>query len=275
MFKKLNDRVFPKADTLSVKVKHPFKIMEFRYGHLLGDGYRIPAERKTRANAASFRLTQGAVNQEYLEDEAAFLRMIGYSINKDPKLTKVSKTGFRSPNPYLLRVETYRFSSFWDLYNIWYPITINVNTGVLERKKVVPRDVEKYRSARTLAKWIMDDGGAHGSAFSIHTNSFTWEEVERLCNIINTKFDLKSYPYWKYKGATQRETRWPIIYIPAASINQFIMTVYPFVHPSRRYKLEDIGIRNKSWEPNLAHRNLNLEPYMSDFDRFFIPKSRL
>jgi hypothetical protein len=77
-----------------------------------------------------------------------------------------------------------------------------------------------------------------------HTNSYTRSEVELLCKVLQTKFDLQCKPrkpafldrqcnVQKRKGEGQYA-----IYISASSQKQFISIVKPYIHPSMLYKLE-------------------------------------
>lgn len=77
---------------------------------------------------------------------------------------------------------TTRSLSIWNtFYNMWY------SSGI----KCVPENISMYLTPISLAYWFMDDGGRTGSGIHLNTNAFSLSDVERLCHILNDKFNLK------------------------------------------------------------------------------------
>jgi hypothetical protein len=55
-----------------------------------------------------------------------------------------------------------------------------------EGKKIIPPNIDKLLTARSLAYWIMDDGGQN-PGFIFNTQGFTKEEVELLIKVLDEK----------------------------------------------------------------------------------------
>lgn len=74
----------------------------------------------------------------------------------------------------------------------------------------------------------MDDGGKDGSGLRISTNNFTENEVDKLINILNLKYELECY-----KRSQKHQY---IIYIPKKSIEKLYNIINEYLVPSMRYK---------------------------------------
>jgi hypothetical protein len=77
----------------------------------------------------------------------------------------------------------------------------------------------------------MDDGSSLGKGARIATNCFTLEEVNFLCNILKSRYNIIATPNkcGKDKGY--------ILYIHVNSMNIFTKIVKPYLLPSLYYKL--------------------------------------
>jgi hypothetical protein len=77
----------------------------------------------------------------------------------------------------------------------------------------------------------MDDGSSLGKGVRIATNCFTLEEVNFLCNVLKSKYNIIATPNkcGKDKGH--------IIYIHVNSMKIFTNIVKPYLLPSLYYKL--------------------------------------
>jgi hypothetical protein len=77
----------------------------------------------------------------------------------------------------------------------------------------------------------MDDGSSLGKGARIATNCFTLEEVNFLCNILKSKYNIIATPNksGKDKGF--------ILYIHINSMKIFTKIVKPYLLPSLYYKL--------------------------------------
>jgi hypothetical protein len=77
----------------------------------------------------------------------------------------------------------------------------------------------------------MDDGGAVSYGLKLATNSFTLQEVELLCKIINHKYRIVA------RHVSAGVPNQHLIYIPASSMPTLANIVRPHMHPSMYYKL--------------------------------------
>lgn len=102
-------------------------------------------------------------------------------------------------------------------------------------KKKVPKLIHRWMTPRALAVWFMDDGSIKSRthhARIINTHSFTKQEIERLCDVLKSKYHLAAVPR-KQKDGTQ-------IMILAESAQAFADLISPYMHPSMRYKLKGL-----------------------------------
>ena len=98
-------------------------------------------------------------------------------------------------------------------------------------KKIIPSDLEKYMNSISLSVWIMDDGGWTGEGVRISANSFTFEDLKRLQNILKKKFDLDCTIQ-----KISLKDRYSI-YIKKNSIDKLRVITLPHIHKSMLYKL--------------------------------------
>lgn len=98
-------------------------------------------------------------------------------------------------------------------------------------KKIIPKNINNLLTARSLAYWIMDDGGRANYGIRIATNSFTLEEIEILVKVLKDKFDLNC-TIQKIETVGQS-----IIYIKAESMSKLNELVQPYMHKSMLYKV--------------------------------------
>lgn len=111
-----------------------------------------------------------------------------------------------------------------------------------EKVKIVPSNIEELLTARGLAYWYMDDGGADRSGYVYYTNNFTKEEVELLVRVLKNKFSLDCSIHTR----NDKVNKPYMIYIRANSWNRFKSLIEPYVIPHFAYKLELRG----SWIVN-------------------------
>lgn len=77
----------------------------------------------------------------------------------------------------------------------------------------------------------MDDGGAHASGLTLHTNNFTIAEVNILIELLHTKYGIVANKWVKYGR--------PVIYVRSGSMDTLRTLVTPYMHSSFLYKLEN------------------------------------
>lgn len=168
------------------------------FGGLLGD---VHAERRSfitkhglKLGNTRFTFKQGSPNVQYLLHNWKLLSEQGYTSTKKPVLKKT--IGKNNKVYFNIKFNTYTSSSFNELHDAFY----------IKGKKRVPDNkyLDLYLTPLALATWIMDDGSKEKKAgLMIHTNSFTYPDVVRLCEFINKKYDLESYPRIRNKEKEQ------------------------------------------------------------------------
>ena len=81
----------------------------------------------------------------------------------------------------------------------------------------------------------MDDGSKEKNAgLLIHTNSFKYKDVVRLCEFINKKYELEACPRIRNKGKEQYA-----IYITKNNLMKVINIVEKYFSPDMMRKLYD------------------------------------
>lgn len=211
-----NTLPFIKPKTRAIKRIGPHNedIISVIMGSILGDSYAEKHGEGTR-----FTFQQEESNMEYLVWFHKFFVERGYCSDIKPKVsTRLSKNG---KVRYLYRFRTFTYTSFNPIYSLFY----------VNKVKVVPKNIEKYLTPLALAVWIMDDGGKVSSGLKIATNSFTFQEVEFLCKVLNNKYGFNCRP--NSAGVSNQY----IIYFPKNSMNTLSKLVKPYMVNSMYYKL--------------------------------------
>ncbi len=202
---------------------HNYDILSAIFGSLLGDGY---AEK--RLNATRIHFQQESSNMEHLINTWKIMKKGGYCSDERPKIK--DRLGENGARRYVCRFKTFSYASFNWIYESFYD---NVN-GVNIKK--VPIVIEEFLSPLALAIWIMDDGTKQGEGLRISTNSFTKEDVLRLCHVLKKKYDIEGSPvisgYGRHTGLVQYG-----LYIHVNSMDKLRLIVKPFFVQSMLYKL--------------------------------------
>lgn len=82
---------------------------------------------------------------------------------------------------YNISFTTRNLPCFNELYSLFYN----------NRIKVIPSKIEELITTVSLAYWIIGDDTWSGSGQKLHTNTYSKEEeVNKLINVLNTKFNL-------------------------------------------------------------------------------------
>ena len=103
------------------------------------------------------------------------------------------------------------------------------------KKKIVPKLIQRWLTPLTLSVWFMDDGSIKSKfhkARIINTQGFSKRDIERLIGALKNKFDIQSQ-LRKQKEGYQ-------IMILAESANRFAKIVKPFICLSMSYKLKGL-----------------------------------
>lgn len=195
---------------------HNQNIISIIFGSLLGDGY---AEKHGNGTRICFQ--QEGSHSSYLLWFHQNIANLGYCKQSIPKFSsRLAKNGKLRT---VLRFQTYTFSSFDWIRESFY----------LEKKKIVPLDLENYLTPLALAIWIQDDGGKVSSGLKLASNCFTKIEVMNLSDILNSKFNLKT---GVHSAGNLNKDQYNI-YIYKQSISNLTKLVSPYIHPSMKYKL--------------------------------------
>lgn len=105
----------------------------------------------------------------------------------------------------------------------------------LKKKGISRNFVDNNLSAQGLAYWFMDDGGKRdysenqGKGITLHTQCFTFAEVEELREGLQNKFNLDC------KVGINKQK--PVIHISGKSFETFLSYVDPYLENSMRQKL--------------------------------------
>lgn len=183
---------------------------EVLIGCLLGDAHLENNWSKTNYR---LKISQCKRQEEYVDWK--------YQIFKDWVLT-VPKLHVSTNS---MRFTTVSHTDLSDFHHIFYE----------EKKKIVPKDMEKFLSPLTLAVWFMDDGNAvrkkdgHVYAYNLNTQSFSFQEHLVLIDVLKKNFNVDS-SINKNNGSYR-------LYIGVHAKDNFLDTITNFVIPSMRYKL--------------------------------------
>lgn len=101
-----------------------------------------------------------------------------------------------------------------------------------ERKKRVPKLIHRWLTPRGLAYWFMDHGSmkpAQSKGVILNTQGFSRPELERLSQVLQSKFDLQT--------SVRRQPDGYQIYVSGKSFEDFVRLVEPYVLPEMTYKV--------------------------------------
>lgn len=195
---------------------HNEDIISVIIGSMLGDSYGEKHGMGTR-----FILQQEESNREYLVWFHRFFKDKGYCSETEPKIH--IRLGKKGKKRYLYRFRTFTFTSFDWIRELFY------TNGV----KGVPKNIGQYITPLALAVWIQDDGGRVSSGLKIATNSYTLQEVELLCKILNDKYQINARP-----NSAGKSNQY-VIYIPKGSMSNLSKLIKPYMVTSMYYKLNN------------------------------------
>lgn len=217
----------PKQSLVKARIKsserigpHNIDILSILVGSLLGDGWG-----EKRSNSTRFHIHCSAKNVEYILWLHKYLAERDYCSTVKPKITK--QIGQNGKIYYSIKIRTWSFTSLNYIYDSFY----------LEKVKVVPslEFLNQFCTPLALAIWFMDDGSKHAAGgVLLHTNSFTFKEIQTLQKLLLEKYGLKS-SYTKKPSLNL--DRGYIIYISKEYLSLFISIVKPYMVSSMYYKL--------------------------------------
>jgi hypothetical protein len=192
------------------------ELKEIIIGLLLGDAI---ARRYSRKGGSLLHFEQGSKNIEYgWHLYELFKEYIGKIPEVRSRFDK--RTGKTYKRLQFATNTSYVFNEFYDLF-------YDPKLG----KKIIPKNIAEYLTARSLAYWCQDDGAKDRSSFVLCTDSFSMEEVNILAEALRNNFNLDCTVRRNGIKAFR-------INIRANSIELFRTLVSPYFHSSMRYKIQ-------------------------------------
>jgi ubiquinol-cytochrome c reductase cytochrome b subunit len=199
---------------------HNIDIISIIIGSTLGDTH---LEKRKNGRGTRVKFEQSNRNVEYLMWFHAYLSSRGYCSSTKPKLRiRIKQKGKVF---YLYRISSYTFTSFNWIHKMFYKLVDN------KYIKIVPLNIEEYLTPLALAIWFMDDGSRLGNSVKIATNCFTFEEVNLLCKVLESKYNIIATPNKSGKNKGH------VIHIHVNSMKLFTNLIKPYLLPSLYYKL--------------------------------------
>ena len=118
---------------------------------------------------------------------------------------------------------TMQLPCFTKIYSLWY----------LNKKKIVPINIQELLTSEGLAHWIMGDGSRQNKGLHLSMYAFTWDEVKLLISVLENKFGFKcSCHIHSSIGEKWR------IYIWEESMEKLIKLVAPYMINFMLYKIQ-------------------------------------
>lgn len=196
------------------------RLKPFIYGKLLGDAFL--SKPKKDSHNSRLEIVHTSFQNEYVKH--CYLRLHNFSNKYFTKTSKLTHKG-RTKIHKSVGFKTKALPEFSIMRKQWY-----------KDIKVLPKDLEEYFTAETLAYWYMDDGYIHckktNTAIVFCCESFLEEDVDRLIVILNKKFNIYSYKDTRGKGFRIRIGK-------QKDVKIFKKLVRPFILPCFDYKLRD------------------------------------
>lgn len=110
------------------------------------------------------------------------------------------------------------------------------NQFYVDKKKVIPKNIERLLDPFALAVWFMDDGShkgpLHQHAAVLHTLGYSFDDLERMQRALVNNFGLETKMH-------RQGNRWRI-YIPSKSHERFCTIIEPYTLELFSYKLRNI-----------------------------------
>lgn len=214
------------------------EILSIITGSLLGDGH---AEKRKGGIGTRISFYQEGSHKDYLLYLHSLIANLGYCNTNTPKIyTRLGNNGkIRS----VIRFHTWTYTQFNIIHNIWYKLDQKDNKYI----KILPKNIDLFLTPLAIAIWIMDDGSKSGKGLKLATNNFTYEEVNKLINILYSKYNVKSSiisagvsrgkaPGYQMKNLVPNQY---YIYVFVESMPILTELVKKYIIPSMKYKFGD------------------------------------
>jgi len=197
------------------------------FGMLLGDGGIRISKTSKQKTTARYNLSHSYIQEEFGDIKSKILNC--FNIKKTPKNPyKKSKKSFS----WITKMSPYLF----DVYERFYK----------NGKKIIPNDFcSNDLSELGLAIWFLDDGSFHKKQeYSLLcTDCFSKKDVERLSNIIQEKFNIKS----TFNNKKNR------LFFNKTETKKLLDIIGDYITPSMYYKfnenvVKDFEYNEKLWD---------------------------
>jgi len=199
---------------------YDIKLNEFQkevlYGTLLGDGclFIYPTSKNP-----SLLMYHSISQKMYIQMKLNIFKDFVYNSKlKTAKRKKGKRVYFR----------TCCHEEFYPIYKDFYK----------DKTKIVTKKILDQLTPLSVAFWFMDDGSrCKNRGLAIHTNSFTLNEVEMICQWFYDKFDIITKPQ------KRKENQW-VVFFSNKTSKEFVDIIIPYVCMSMRYKFKGIFFKN-------------------------------
>jgi len=198
-------------------IKLPDEIKDILVGILLGDAHIV--RRSPTGNSRLVYAQTAIKHKEYFDYVFSFFTSYCVSDYKPQSRIVVDN---RTQKTYsAISFTTMQLPCFNEYRELFYN---------LDKKKIIPENINELLTPRGLAFWIMDDGSRQGSGVHISVYGFSNTDVDKLMFTLQDKFNLRcSIHYNKEKK--------PRIYIFKESMVTLITLVKPYFIKEMLYKL--------------------------------------
>lgn len=204
---------------------------EVLVGTLLGDATFSLNKGKPKY---SVKFEQGKVHGDYVHHLFnIFEPYVGtYPVERLVNQTKVNQK--LEPPRYSVWFRTYQHDSLIFYYNLFYEQEFSVENPniVVQKKKIVPKNIGKFLTPRVIAYWFMDDGSYEDQTnrtYLFNTQSFTETESQLLCNVLFDKYGIEA--------RTNYDKKFQRIRVLAQSAPILCDLIKDYVIPEFHYKL--------------------------------------
>lgn len=187
---------------------------EVLYGSLLGDGH-LEAYTGPKGTTYRYILVQSTTKPVYIY----WVASVFHEYRSNTLYTRYYQTHAGVKSTY--RLCTRRHVDFTPFGQDFYP----------NGKKRIPPRAHVWLTPRVLAVWYMEDGGIksrESKGVYLHTQGFTVHDVEYMCDIIHTVYDIRCWPCPDRSGYR--------IYISGAIYTRLGNLIVPYFTPDIRYK---------------------------------------
>jgi hypothetical protein len=206
------------------------------FGSLLGDSNLSSNNLIGKDNACRLRISHKAAHAEFVYAKADLL---GELVATSPQLYTLP-VDERTGKIY----ERYWFNTLYtpSLRYYWGMFYKKQRDGTYQKELPTPQNLYAGLTPRALAWWYMDDGSltksikskGKSNAMRISAESFSYEGINRLCNVLGEKYNISANPQTKDSTVGSY-----VLYIQSKSAVQFADIIKPYLIDCMMYKVTD------------------------------------